>query len=121
MAAEDPPLLEIVVSFSPDDGTPVVALKGELDLVSRELVQTRLTELTEAGPPRLVLDLTSLTFVDSSGLNVFATIHRRMLRYGGILEAKHMSEPVRKVMEISGLASLLRHPTSQSTDAAGDG
>ncbi|HWW54146.1 MAG TPA: STAS domain-containing protein [Acidimicrobiales bacterium] len=100
--------------MSADGGTPIVSLRGELDLLSRDRVHDYLVELTEPAPPRLVLDLAGLTFVDSSGLNVFALIHKRMQSYGGVLEAQHMTESVQKVMEISGLASLLRHPSSQA-------
>jgi anti-anti-sigma factor len=113
MPSQDVPILELSTSLSEEDGAPIVALRGELDLLSRDRVHDYLAELTEPAPPRVVLDLAGLTFVDSSGLNVFALIHKRMLSYGGVLEAQHMTEPVQKVMEISGLASLLRHPSSQ--------
>lgn len=114
MPTQDVPILELSTSVSDDDGAPVVRIRGELDLLSRERVQDYLAALTESAPPRLVLDLTGLTFVDSSGLNVFASIHKRMLAYGGVLEAQHMSDSVQKVMEISGLSALLRHPSSQA-------
>lgn len=113
MPSQDSPILELSTRLSAEDGTPIVAVRGELDLLSRDQVHNYLIDVTESAPPRLVLDLAGLTFVDSSGLNVFASIHKRMLRYGGILEAQHMTDPVQKVMEISGLASLLRHPSSQ--------
>ena len=119
MPGQDPPILELSASSSAEDGTPVVLIRGELDLLSRDRVHDYLAELTESAPRRIVLDLTDLTFVDSSGLNVFASIHKRMVAYGGILEARNMTESVQKVMEISGLASLLRHPASQRETADG--
>ena len=50
--------------------------QGELDLHSCQLFRDRLTELMRGEGPRLVLDLSDLQFIDSSGLGALLTMLR---------------------------------------------
>jgi anti-sigma B factor antagonist len=48
----------------------VVALSGELDISSAASVESRLMELEKRTPERLFLDLTKVSFIDSTGLSM---------------------------------------------------
>lgn len=52
-----------------DDGY-VVELSGELDISSASSVESRLMELEQRAPERLFLDLTRVSFIDSTGLSM---------------------------------------------------
>ena len=52
------------------DGAVVVRLAGELDLYNAHAVRDQLLAAAERGPERLVVDLSGLTFIDSTGLGV---------------------------------------------------
>lgn len=53
------------------------------------------------------LDLTEVDFVDSSGLRVLIDAHQRLEEAGGGLRLTGLSEPVRRLLEISGVSEYL--------------
>ncbi|GAB2577297.1 STAS domain-containing protein [Streptomyces capparidis] len=60
-------------------GWTVLRVEGELDLVSSPAVRRRVHSAVADGERRVVLDLSGLTFCDSSGINVLIA-SRRLLR-----------------------------------------
>ncbi|WP_084959924.1 STAS domain-containing protein [Thermoactinospora rubra] len=64
----------------------MVSLRGELDYATAMLVPSELDQLpTVAGPPRVILDLSELTFCDSSGLMQLLRLWKRLQAAGGAL------------------------------------
>ena len=62
----------------------------------------------EARPRVLVLDLSELTFTDSSGIAVLLRAQRRMAQTGGSLRVWGTPEQARKVFRAAGLERLIR-------------
>ncbi|MEU5313275.1 STAS domain-containing protein [Streptomyces sp. NPDC021562] len=60
------------------DGTTVVTLCGELDLLAAVPLRARLDALTREPHPDLVLDLRPATFIDCSGLGVLCRARNRV-------------------------------------------
>ena len=65
----DEPPFEFRIEERRLEGTAVLTLFGELDLVSSEEVSARIDALRTAGVP-VLLDLDELDFMDSSGLRL---------------------------------------------------
>ena len=66
-------------------------------------LQTRLDALATAGEA-VVLDLSALTFIDSSGLNVIVTAYKRAQRDDWELTIDpNLSRPVQRVVQLMGL------------------
>ncbi len=65
-----------------DDGTVVVAVSGEVDTFTGPQLRSALLEALESGPARLIIDLSAVTFLDSSGLGVLVGARRRMAEQG---------------------------------------
>ena len=59
-----------------------VQLTGELDISSASGVESRLMEVEEHAPERLVLDLRRVNFIDSTGLSVIINADARARRHG---------------------------------------
>lgn len=99
--------LEISVE-QPSDGVLVITPAGELDLSNGELLQEALTGARGKNPTALVIDLSSLRFMDSSGLRILldtwneATVSD--LRMALVVPAQGL---VRRVLEISGCDGIL--------------
>jgi anti-sigma B factor antagonist len=55
----------------------------------------------------VALDLAAVEFVDSSGLRVLIDAHQRLADAGGGLRLTALSEPVRRLLEISGVLGYL--------------
>lgn len=80
----------------------IVALRGELDLVTAEGLTDALVEI--AGST-LVVDLSDLTFMDSSGIGALVVARRRIMSSGqGELVLARPGANVRKVLDIVGLS-----------------
>lgn len=78
-----------------------VALKGELDLSTVGKVQDELRRAEKA--PLLVLDLSRLTFLDSTGLRALVSAHQRAEQEGRRLVILRGPEAVQRVFTITGL------------------
>jgi anti-anti-sigma factor len=109
--AEPPEQLDDARLFSMtserDGDVHAIRLFGELDLASAGAVQAEL-ERAEAGDARsLLLDLSGLTFMDSSGVRVVVTAHARSRADTNRLELVRGQAAVQRVLEICGVADLL--------------
>ncbi|WFE99069.1 STAS domain-containing protein [Micromonospora sp. WMMD964] len=84
-------------------------LAGELDLSTAPLLTAAIEELTAAGETRLLLDLTDLTFCDSTGMAVFVRGDNQVAADGGWLRLTGASGRVERVLRVTGLADVLRY------------
>ncbi len=83
-----------------------IELIGELDISVAGRVRDRLDALAEAGTT-VVLDLSRLDFIDSSGINVIITYHRQAAQEGwSLLIEQQTTLPVRRVIDVMGLDSV---------------
>ena len=82
---------------------------GELDHHRARAVMEELDRrIGEVRPRALVLDLSELTFTDSSGIAVLLRAQRRMAQTGGSLRVWGTPEQARKVFRAAGLERLIR-------------
>jgi anti-anti-sigma factor len=64
------------------DSATTVAVTGELDMLTTELLRARLSESLRAGVADLTLDLRALAFMDSTGLRLLIELNQRAQREG---------------------------------------
>jgi anti-sigma B factor antagonist len=96
-------------SVIPDRDHVVVAPRGELDMATVGVVDKELRGLREAGFKHLVLDLSGLTFMDSSGLNLVSRWTAEASKGGFEFELEAGSPLIERVFELSGLTDSLRY------------
>jgi anti-anti-sigma factor len=78
-------------------------LSGELDLFTVDAARAALeTELHGT----LVLDLTSLEFIDDSGLGLLVGTYKRLRKEEGSLVLRNPSDHVLRVLEVTGIGGL---------------
>jgi len=58
----------------------LIASEGEIDAASVEAFRRALSEAARGGADRLVIDLTEVSFIDSSGLAALLDVHNRLRR-----------------------------------------
>lgn len=97
------------------DGIRVVTVRGEIDQDVKDALGRALTSKEGTVPPlRVVADLSGVTFMDSSGINVFVAAHRHVRDVQGWLRIAGAQEPVMRVLQIVGLDSVVAcHPTTE--------
>ena len=93
----------------------VVYVAGEVDLKTAPALAEALDDVTGS----LVFDLRAVGFMDASGLRVLIAQRRKRLDQGGDCTVAALSQPVRRVLEISGVAEHFRPPARRSDTSAG--
>jgi anti-sigma B factor antagonist len=93
---------EPVVGVSESGDAIVVALAGELDLYHAPAVRKTLLEAVARAPRRLVVDLTEVTFLDSTMLGVLVEA-RAALGDGDAFVLAAPGLEARRALEVSGL------------------
>lgn len=85
------------------DGLAHVVLTGELDLSTIEKVEQELARVESTGPATVALDLSRLTFLDSSGLRVIVSADKRARRENRRFVIVRGPETVQRVFSITRL------------------
>ncbi|RNL84459.1 STAS domain-containing protein [Halostreptopolyspora alba] len=86
-----------------DNHSVIVEIEGDLDIATAGDLQEHVLSAVEEHGPWLILDLTGLDFMDSSGLNVVINIYRSVKERGGSLALAAPNERVTKVVRLVGL------------------
>jgi anti-sigma B factor antagonist len=100
------------------EGLAHVVLRGELDLSTVEKVELELATLEEGREQLLVLDLSGLTFLDSTGLRLMVTADQRAQKDGRRLVIVKGPETVQRVFSITKLDETLEMVDDVSEVAA---
>ncbi len=91
-----------------DGEVALLVIGGELDYEVSPQLRARLLGAIKAGRRRLVLDLTEVTFIDSTAIGVLAGAVARMDKVGGgSLAVVSTHEKVLQIFEITGLDSVV--------------
>jgi anti-sigma B factor antagonist len=94
---------DLVLTTETDGDRTVIAIKGELDAYTAPALEEQIANLGSDSPVNVVLDLSETGFLDSSGLRAILTAHRRLGGEHGTLVLRSPSEPVTRLLEITGL------------------
>lgn len=81
----------------------VVSASGEVDVFTAPGLDEALREQLDAGASRLVIDLSSVVFLDSTGLGVLVKNLKRTREAGGWMHLVVTSDRIRKIFDITGL------------------
>ena len=83
-------------------------ISGELDHhAARQVMQQLEAHIDAALPGELTVDLSALTFTDSSGIAVLLRAHKNMGRLGGGMRVIHTPPQAEKVFRAAGLQRLI--------------
>lgn len=103
--------VSISVTTSEAGEVHIVHVAGEIDVTSAAVLRDALEALIADGHRRLVLDLSDVTFLDSTGLGIVVGRLKRLARHGGTMTVAASHERVLRVFTITGLDQLLAiHP-----------
>ena len=97
------------ITRSVDGQDVVLTLSGELDVISAPDLAEQLDELAAEACPRVLLELSGLTFVDSAGVSVLVKAKHEAEANGRLLILRSPTEQVRQVFSVVGLADWLAY------------
>ena len=86
------------------DGSVVVELRGELDLAINEALRLLLVETaTTVRPPRIVVDMLHVSFVDSTGIGALAAGYTAARTAGVGFTVRHLAPFIAEQLRLTGL------------------
>lgn len=85
----------------------VLALSGKLDATTAKTFEDRILGLINSGIQRLVVDLSQLEYVSSSGLRVFLLAAKQLRATDGKVVLCGLQDHVWQVFELAGFSSIL--------------
>ncbi len=86
------------------DGTSaVLSVNGEVDVYTAPTLRERILSAMNEGATTIVIDLSNVSFMDSTGLGILVGALKRMRQADGELHVVCDSEPVLKIFRVTGL------------------
>ncbi|MFJ5999947.1 STAS domain-containing protein [Streptomyces sp. NPDC092370] len=102
--AEQPGQLSVVSAVT--DGIRVLTLAGEIDHDTGQSLRQAL-DVSGVPRPRIVVDLSRVTFMDSTGINIFIAAHRTLTEAGGWIRLTAPGEAVMRTLQIVGVDTVI--------------
>lgn len=84
-----------------------LAVSGELDLYTAPRLEEAVVVETSTGATEVVLELSGVTFVDSSGLSAIIKLHQRLEAEGASLALRTPSSFVVRLLDLTGVSGAL--------------
>lgn len=97
------------------NGAIILSIRGEVDLANAASLRTELTSAFGTGTRLIVVDLTDLRYIDSSGINVLLDTHRAFAKDGSAIVLVVGSSMIQRTLKIVGLEELIpMYPTVET-------
>lgn len=86
---------------------PVVHISGDIDIDQVPTLRTALDALIDETAIHLVLDLSEVNYIDSTGLGMLVAVHKKLSRIKAVYVLIVPDQSQKKVFEITGLSAVL--------------
>lgn len=102
----------LTISSVVDGSTVRVVLRGELDLSGAQKMEEHMAAVDGDSPRRVVIDLSGLAFIDSTGLRLLLQADALAQEHGYELALRPGPAAVQRVFEVTGALDVLRFESS---------
>jgi anti-sigma B factor antagonist len=93
---------------TPDGLAGVIVAEGEIDLAAAPRLREAMTDHLTAGRVHLLMDLSAVTFIDSTGLGVLVGAAKKSVGLGGSLRIVCANERVLRLLAITGISRSMK-------------
>ena len=108
----------MTVNSAIENDVGVVVVRGEVDLATVSPLRDAIAEHLASGCTHLLLDLTGVTFIDSTGLGVLVGTSKKARGLGGSLRVVCQNPRILRLLAITGLTKTLAVHEDQDTARA---
>ena len=99
--------MDLTIAVDADGTTRIIRMEGSCDLATAPRLRQTLQPLVPPEVNEVVLDVSALEFIDSTGLGVVLGAMRRLREGGGTLRIAGANGIVRRVLEITDLDKVI--------------
>jgi anti-sigma B factor antagonist len=104
--------VDVSVTSRQSGDRTVIEVKGEIDVYTAPALREEISSLVDAEHTTIVVDLTQVSFMDSTGLGVLVGALKKVRTLGGDLSLVINEEKILKVFRITALTQVFSiHPT----------
>lgn len=89
-------------------GFPVLSVSGEIDIYTAPLFKQAVVRLVSEGNNDVIIDLTNVTFMDSSGFGTLLGATRRLRPSGGGLYLAGPNSTIQRMLRLTRLDTIMR-------------
>jgi anti-sigma B factor antagonist len=108
----------VEISKTEESGTNILHIEGEIDLHASPALRAELHQSIQAKTPTLVVDLTGVKYIDSSGLATLVEYVRDSKTFGGKIALFGLQPKVKMVFELVRLNELFSITDSKDSALA---
>ena len=109
----------MAVKIEIKNGLTVCSVDGEIDINSSPDIKKAFDKVLSKKTPRIIVNLSKVTYVDSSGLATLVGILKNMRSYGGRMRLAGMSPKIKSLFEITKLDKLFDIMASEEEAISG--
>ena len=89
------------------DGVLVLGVSGKIHTEASEELLKKLNALIDQGEWHLLLDLSGVDYINSSGLRVLLTVAKKLNGLSGKMVLATVTELIQQILRVSGCASVI--------------
>jgi anti-anti-sigma factor len=86
-----------------EKGIIIISLEGEVDISATDSIRGKLKKLSDEKKKSVLIDMTAVPYIDSSGLGMFVETMQEISKYGGKIKLMKLTADVKKVFELTRL------------------
>lgn len=99
------------------DKTLVITVDGEIDHHTAKFIRDEIDKaIYYYRPQNAVMDLSAITFMDSSGLGLILGRYTQMVQLGGTFKLKDPTPQITKILVLAGVDRLIPTETNQNQE-----
>ncbi|GLC89395.1 STAS domain-containing protein [Lysinibacillus piscis] len=108
--------MDIIVYFKEQNQQLYGFIEGEIDTFTAPKLRDELENIKFNENRDIVLDLSKVHYMDSTGLGIFVAFYKRALREAGQVKLVGLSIRLRRLFEITGLSDLMDIETDKEVE-----
>jgi anti-sigma B factor antagonist len=100
-------IMNLEINVTEVEGGSIASISGEVDVYTASKLKETLNPLAEQQNTNLVVDLTDVNYIDSTGLGIFIGVLKASEKSSSSLKLKGLNDRVKRLFEITGLNEVI--------------
>lgn len=99
--------MNLNIEYIKEEGKDILFLNGEVDAFTAASLKEKLLEITEKGQNVIVLDMSHISYMDSTGIGVIIAGYKSASRNEGALIVRGLTARIKRLFDITGLSEIV--------------